>query len=267
MTAGITTQKATMGQVNNAGVEMNISTVNLKRENLTWTSDFVFTLNRNKLVDLYGDGQDDITNNLFLGHPLSVIYGYRTDGIFQDGPNAGTPIFLTKEGEQTTNPSATDREILGYTDENFRLSWSNTVRYKNWQFYVMFNGIFGGNGYGLASNTFAYSTYNTQMSCNALDIPFYTNQEPSTVYPKPNYSDSKYQVYNSFGHIRLQDVSVSYNLKDIAKKIGLNNAKVTLSGRNLFFIAPHWKMSDPQARSKNAGYLPRTLNLGFNVTF
>ena len=267
MTAGITTQKATMGQVNNAGVEMNISTVNLKRENLTWTSDFVFTLNRNKLVDLYGDGQDDITSNLFLGHPLGVIYGYRTDGIFQEGPNAGYPIFLTKEGEQTTNPSATDREILGYTDENFRLSWSNTVRYKNWQFYVMFNGIFGGNGYGLANNTFAYSTYNTQMSCNALDIPFYTTQEPSTVYPKPNYSDGKYQVYNSFGHIRLQDVSVSYNLKDIAKKIGLNNAKVTLSGRNLFFIAPHWKMSDPQSRSKNAGYLPRTLNLGFNVTF
>jgi len=66
----------------------------------------VFTLNRNKIVELYGDGQDDLTKSLFIGEPINTIFGYRTDGIYQDGTYAGRPIFLTASGEQTPNPSA-----------------------------------------------------------------------------------------------------------------------------------------------------------------
>ena len=267
MTAGITTQKATMGRVDNKGLEINFNTVPVKTAALTWNSDFVFTLNRNKIVDLYGDGQDDPTKSLFIGYPINTIYGYRHDGIFQDGVNAGQPIFLTADGQQTDNPSADDRQILGYTDENFRLSWANTLRYGNWQLYMLIQGIFSGNGYGLASNTFAYSTYDTTEACTAFDIPFWTKQEPNNTYPKPNYSDSKYQVYNPYGHVRLQDLSLSYNLSKLASQIGVRSARFTLSGRNLFFIAPKWKLSDPENRSGNGIGIPRAVTLGLNVTF
>ena len=266
MTAGITTQKATMGRVDNKGVEINLNTVPVKTSKLTWNSDFVFTLNRNKIVDLYGDGQDDITKSLFIGHPINTIYGYRNQGIFQTGDNAGTPIFLTKDGQQTNNPSADDRDILGYSDENFRLSWSNTLRYGNWQFYMLIQGIFSGNGYGLANNTFAYSTYDTTEAISAYDIPFWTAQEPNNIYPKPNYSDGKYAVYNPYGHIRLQDVSISYNLSQLANKIGVRSARFTLSGRNLFFIAPKWKLSDPENRGGGSIGIPRAFTVGLNIT-
>lgn len=268
MSTGITSQKATMGRVDNNGVEINLSTVNVKKSDLTWNSDFVFTLNRNKLKDLYGDGLDDIANGRFLNHPLSVIYGYTNGEIFQDGPYKGRPSYITADGEVTANPSAdTDRSILGSSDENFRLSWGNTIRWNNFQFYVMFQGIFGGNGFGLANNTFAYNSYDTTASTSALDIPFFTDAQPSKTCPAPNVNDSKFTVYNSYGHIRLQDASVSYNLKSLASKIGLNSARLTLSGRNLFYIAPNWKMSDPQARSAESCYLPRTCSLGLNVSF
>ena len=266
MGAGITSQKATMGRVDNKGIEINLNTVPVKTMGLTWNSDLVFTLNRNKIVELYGDGQDDIANNLFIGHPINTIFGYRTEGIFQEGEYAGQPIFYTKDGEQTVNPAPEDRVILGYGDENFRLSWANTVRWGNWQFYMLIQGIFGGGGYGLANNTFAYSTYDTTAACTAFDIPFWTRQEPNNTYPKPNYSDSKYQVYNSFGHVRLQDLSVSYNLGSLAKKVGLKGARATLSGRNLFYIAPFWKMSDPENRSGYGIGIPRAVTLGINVT-
>ena len=263
MTAGITNQKATMGQVDNKGVEINLSTQNIKRSNFTWMTDFVFTLNRNKLVDLYGDGQDDEANGLFLGQPLSSIFTYEVSRI---NPENGEPLYFDANGEEVVNPAPGDRRIIGYGDENFRLNMANTFNYKNLRFYVMFAGIFGGNGFGLANNTFAYSTYDTTAAISAYDIPFWTPDNHTSEYPKPNMSDGKYQIYNSFGFVRLQDVSVAYNLKSLADKIGVSSARVTLSGRNLFFIAPHWKFSDPQARSGN-GYLPRTVNLGLNVTF
>ena len=273
MTAGITTQKATMGQVDNSGVEINLNTQNIKRKDFNWTSSVVFTLNRNKLVDLYGNGEDDITNGLFLGEPLSVIYGYAHDGIYApntmvDGADyGGRPIFLDKDGNQTHNPSADDRRILGYGDENFRMSFSNTLRYKNWQLYFMFNGIFGGNGFGLANNTFAYTTFDTTAACTAYDIPFWTKENPSNEYPSPTVNESKFQVYNSFGHVRLQDLSLSYNLSNLTKKIGVKSARLTLSGRNLFVIAPKWRLSDPQSRSGSGVGLPRAFTAGLNVTF
>jgi len=268
MTAGITSQKATMGQVDNRGVEINATTVNIKKRDFSWTSDFVFTLNRNKLVDLYGDGQDDIANSLFLGEPLSVIYNYKVFGIDQDGSIAkpGEAIFLDANGEKTDNPNASDKQILGYTDENFRLSWANTFTYKNLQLYVFFQGVFSGNGYGLRDNTFAYRTFNTTEG-NALNIPFYYADRTDTDCPHAVYNESKYAVYNPYGYVRLQDLSLSYNMKSLAQKIGLANAKVTLSGRNLFYLAPKWRMADPEMTSGYTVGMPRAFTLGVNVTF
>ena len=267
MGAGITNQDDTMGQVNNTGLEINMTTQNIKRKKFNWTSDFVFTLNRNKLVDLYGDGQDDVVNGQFLGHPLSVIYGYVVGGIYQDGEYAGRPYFLTADGQQTINPAAEDRKILGYGDESFRLSWGNTFRYGNWSLYFMLQGIFSGGMYGKANNTFAYTTVDTTAAISAYDIPFWTKDNPSEIYPAPNVNESKFQVYNPFGHVRLQNISLTYNLTSLAQKIGVKNARLTLSGRNLFFIAPGWKLSDPQNRSGDGVGMPRTVTLGLNVTF
>ncbi|HYH56713.1 MAG TPA: SusC/RagA family TonB-linked outer membrane protein, partial [Anseongella sp.] len=53
-----------VGQVHNHGVEFSLNTVNLRRENLTWESSFVFSLNRNRIdkltgQDANGDGRED----------------------------------------------------------------------------------------------------------------------------------------------------------------------------------------------------------------
>ena len=74
-------------------------------------------------------------------------------------------------------------------------------------------------------------------------------------------------MYNPYGYIRLQDVSLSYSMKALARKIGLANAKLTLSGRNLFYIAPKWRMADPEMPNGYTVGMPRAFTLGVNVTF
>lgn len=266
MGAGITTQKATMGQVDNKGVEINATSFNFRGKDFKWTTNLTFTLNRNKLVELYGDGQDDITNAYFIGKSLGAIYGYEVKRI---NPETGTPIFVAKDGSETENPKAEDRKILGYDKENFRMGLANTFTYKNWQLYIMFTGIFGGHDYGKADNTFAYTTYSTGHSTSAYDIPFWTPQNKSTKYPSPAFTNpgGYYAVYNSYGHVRLQDVSLSYNITPLVTKFKIKNAKVTLSGRNLFYIAPKWKRSDPDSRSGDSIGLPRAVTMSLNFSF
>ena len=267
MGAGVTTQKATMGQVNNWGIEINASSVNIKNNDFSWTSDLTFTLNRNKLVELYGDGQDDLTKGYFIGKSLGAIYGYEVARI---NPETGMPIYIAGDGSETENPNpATDRKILGYQKENFRLYFANTFKYKNWQLYVMLTGIFGGGGYGKANNTFAYTTYAFGRSASAYDIPFWTPENKSTEYPSPAFNNTNgyYQIYNNYGHVRLQDLSLSYNITPLVSKWGISNAKVSVSGRNLFYIAPHWKMGDPEVRSASIISMPRAFTVALNLSF
>ena len=84
MGSGITSQKATMGRVDNWGIEADLTTTNIRKKNFSWTTSVTFSMNRNKLVDLYGNGEDDVPNSLFLGKSLGAIYGYKWIGIVQE---------------------------------------------------------------------------------------------------------------------------------------------------------------------------------------
>ena len=76
MSSGMTSQQATMGRIDNWGIEANINGTIIRNQDWYWGSTLVFSLNRNKLVDLYGNGEDDIPNSRFLGKSLGAIYGY-----------------------------------------------------------------------------------------------------------------------------------------------------------------------------------------------
>jgi hypothetical protein len=64
------------------------------------------------------------------------------------------------------------------------MSLTNTLSYKNIQLYVMLNGVFGGNGYGLARNNMAYLSYEGYQNRNTLDHPFWTVDIPATPIPQ-----------------------------------------------------------------------------------
>ncbi|MGE4586006.1 MAG: SusC/RagA family TonB-linked outer membrane protein [Mangrovibacterium sp.] len=156
---GFKTVYASMGQVNNTGVELTLRSVNIQESELNWTTGLTFWKNNNKLKKLYGedldgDGRedDDIGNSLFIGKSLGAIYGYKQDGIVQEddaeymaltGASPGSPKYMDMDG--VSGITADDRTIVGYTKENFRLNMSNTLRYKNFEFYMLITGIFGGN--------------------------------------------------------------------------------------------------------------------------
>ena len=59
---------ANVGKIQNRGVELTLSTVNITKNNFSWSTNFTFTKNNNELLELYGDGQTvDKGNKLFVG--------------------------------------------------------------------------------------------------------------------------------------------------------------------------------------------------------
>lgn len=51
-----------VGKTRNKGVEFTLNTVNIRNKDFEWSTGIIFSLNRDKIVDLRGDKKDDITN-------------------------------------------------------------------------------------------------------------------------------------------------------------------------------------------------------------
>ena len=158
-----------IGQTRNKGVEISLNSVNIQNNDFTWTTNLNFFLNRDEIVELRGDGKDDITNKWFIGEPLRVFYDYNVVGIWQyDDPCYvkkevdGKIIegFYNEKGEEIQKGakpgsarledvngdgkiSAADKKVIGSKTPSFLLSMGNQFRYKNFSFSFLLNGVFG----------------------------------------------------------------------------------------------------------------------------
>ena len=241
--------------------------------------------NQNKLVHLYGedkngDGKedDDISGSLFIGKSLKAIYGYEQDGIVQaddteyialTGALPGAPKYKDIDG--VAGITGTDRKILGYEKENFRLNMSNSISYKNFELYAMITGIFGGNNYFLRSNTSAFLSGDERFSDNTISKPYWTPENKSNVYPSPYFvGDGRYLALQSRGFVRIQDVSLSYTFNQPwVKSANINSLKVFLSAKNLATFT-NWIGGDPETGAtvaQNTFPVPSTFSFGANISF
>lgn len=277
MGAGITEQMATMGKVQNWGIEAVVKTTNVESGDFRWTSALTFTMNRNKLAELYGgDEEDDLNAGLFIGESLSAIYGYEWIGIVQqsdidyinaNGGEPGDAMYANIDGSEDGAITVNDRKILGFGKESFRMSLQNTFSWKNFQLYALFNGIFSGGQYGYAENNMAYLSSDGFQYHNMLNHPWWTEENRSDTYPRVNFTDARYNALQKYTFIRLQELNLSYTFdRELLNKFKFSSLKVFVSGSNLFFFAPDWEYSDPEIRSFEAAQLPRTFTLGINFT-
>lgn len=284
---------ASMGQVNNKGIELSLRTVNIQNRDWTWSTFATFWTNSNKLVHLYnedldGDGKedDDIASNLFIGESLGAIFGYKQTGIVQEedtdyieanGTQAGYPKYDDMI-DGVPGLSTDDRTILGYEKENFRLNFGTTLKYKNLELYLLAVGVFGGNNRYLKENQFAYIHYEagrqTPDEATYFNRPYWTPENRSNVYPKitfPFRGDGRFKGLQSRSWVRIQDISLSYNFNSAAwmKSLNVNSLKLFLAAKNVAVFTKWFGFDPEQGTSWMSGTypVPATYSLGVNLSF
>ncbi|MCO6025335.1 TonB-dependent receptor [Prevotella cerevisiae] len=297
---GLTSLEETMGQINNSGIELTLNTKNIETRDFQWESQLIYSLNRNKLKSLYGDGKDDVTNSLFLGKSLGAIYGYKNIGIIQcaydasgkpaydangnlevadadkayaaaNGAKPGDVKFEDVNGDGKITSS--DRKILGYTVPNFTMSLGNTLTYKNLQLYFLFTGTFGGDGYGRSTNIYAYRTASDFYGDNNLNHGWWTPENRSNKYPSVTYNNDNYTPVQGFGFVRLSDLTLSYSFtQPWVRNLRISNLQVYVACKNLFTIT-NWTGGDPEVQqtlTSNKSYqypVSKTVSFGLKLTF
>jgi len=287
-TSGFTSILASLGQIDNQGVEIALGTRNIDTKNFSWTTNVTYWKNRNKIAKLYGDDidgdgieDDDISNSLFIGESLGAIYGYEYIGVVQEsdtqyiadnGASPGDPMFRDLDGEPGIT-AAGDRKILGFSTPNFRMGFANTFIYKNFSLYTLFSGTFGGDNYYLGSNPRSNSLQN-RFDFNDVDNgAWWTPENQSTTNLRPDFNDSRYLGLQSRGFVRLQNVNLTYKfMPDVLERlgVGINSLEMYLSADNPLVITDWFGGGDPEEGiSAQSGTLPimSAYTFGINLSF
>ena len=257
---GYTSIWTNIGGVANKGIELELSTVNVE-DRIRWESRFIFSLNRDKITDLYGDGRDDLGNSWFIGQPISAIYDYeRTGGVWteeelysgeiHEGFYPGQFRLRDFNGDGRISPNE-DRTIVGYATPNYRFSIGNNISYRNFHLSFLLNSIQGGNGYFMQSNrtfleatsAFDYANRSNQPAIRENWIPGSGIDDAPAIYNYPTYESGNYQD-RSF--VRLEDVTLTYTFdSDILNVVGLRGLQLYVNGKNLYTWT-NWEGYDPE---------------------
>ena len=280
---GFGSVSSNIGKIRNKGVEFTITSHNIRNKDFEWNTTLNFASNSNKIISLTGidndgDGKEDdlVASNLFIGQPISAIYNYQIDGIWQltdeipTGYHPGNYRVVDTNGDG--NITVDDRIILGKTTPAYRFGLLNTFRYKNFNFSFFINSIQGGkNGYLSAnSETLVRGDANSRRWNRASELAadYWSPSNPNATYSRSIQGGTiSPTLYQDRSFIRLQDVSLSYNLPTaVVNKIGLEALDFFVTGKNLITITD-WKGWDPEA---NSGYFGRpvlrSFSIGLNLT-
>lgn len=279
---------ANVGETKSMGLDLTLNTVNVQTEDFQWSTDFSGSWQENEIVELANGTEDDLVNEWFIGESQSVIYGYESNGIWQESDadeiasfNANGHTFspgnarpVDQNGDLVIDAN-NDRIILGNEIPRFIVGLTNTFNYKDFELSIFLFGRFG-------------YTYNTGGEglvgrYNSRKVDYYTVADTDSEYQKPIYSagfgDQYYETlgYRSGSFIKIRNISLGYNLPQrITEDLGLSNLRFFVQAANpgMLYSKIDWLDLDvtrpednDQGFSTGNSAVNRGFTLGMNVEF
>ncbi|UOR04950.1 TonB-dependent receptor [Hymenobacter aerilatus] len=241
---------ANVGSVRNQGVDVALTTRNIDKPDFSWETNMNVSVVRNRVLQIYGTGGDDIGSNLFIGKSLGGIYTYEKVGVWQVGEDPSGQDASAKPGDLKFRDvngdgkiDSNDRTYQGSTIPEWQGGITNTFRYKGLSLRVFFQtvqGVLRNNGnlnfvdLGGRSNT-------------PEEVGYWTPENRSQDRPGLNYNNPRgYSYPSDASFTRLKDVTLNYNFPStLTEKLRLGNLSVYVSGRNLYTWTD-WVGWDPE---------------------
>lgn len=287
-----------VGSVRNSGFEVSLNTTNIKTDNFTWTTNFIFAANKNKILKL-NNGDADIfpgpnflgqTNILRVGESIGSLYGMTRLGTYSTDEADLAAQHNLKPGDRKYIYNADGSNyysIIGRTTPKWTGTFSSTMNYKGWDFSFDIRFVQGLN----TAATYKHSVEDRQTISNSLATvldawtPDHQNTMISQVRNYKFAQDSHFDTWwvENGSFIRGQNFTLGYSLQDAAlQKLKLSRLRVYASVQNLFVITKYTGY-DPEVDTFNSGYgsnssfsqnldffanpRPRVWNLGLTLTF
>ncbi|WP_162847150.1 SusC/RagA family TonB-linked outer membrane protein [Mucilaginibacter gracilis] len=263
----------------NSGVEIEITTINLSKHDLKWSTSFNITVPKNRLQE-FPRLSSSSYSNLIIGQPLSVLSGLQFADI---NPATGILEFRNASGGITTSPVyASDKNInIGNTEPKCYGGLENNLQFRNWNldFLFEFRKQIGttiiGNLYN--NTTYPGTMYNQpiivlnrwQAPGDVSNISKYTTTSTSAAYASLNnvrIYGTDYR-YGDASYARLKNIVLTYSMPPKwIRRAGLKSLQLYSSAQNLLVITDY-KYADPETQTLQKTPPVRTITVGLKTNF
>ena len=273
---GEITKMGNVANMKSKGVEISLSTQNIKTKDFSWTTDFIYSHTHNVVTRLDNTSRAiDRVSGVGLpmeGYPVRGIFSYDFRGLNEEG----LPTFVNETNGTLTvsdiNFQSYDADYLVYSgnaDPTDVGSFGNTFTYKGFRLNVFITYSFGNVVRMQDAFDEEYSDFDAMPrefknrwmvpgDEDVTNIPVIASQRQVRddtnlryAYSAYNYSDERIAKGN---FIRMKEISLGYDFpKAWASKLGLNALSLKAQGTNLFLIYADKKLNGQDPEFFNAG--------------
>ena len=264
-----------IGAMVNRGFELQLNADVVRRGSFVWNVSANVSYNHNEITELYNGLNEyelsSTSTKLVVGHAVGEFYVNRYAGV---NPANGDALWLTKDGEETTEFNESDKVMIGKSyiapwqgGFGTSLTWRGLTLSAQFA-WVADRWMFNNDRFFEESNGL-YSTYNQSRR-----ILYDGWKQPGDITDIPRYGvtpqmDSRFLEDASF--LRLKNVMLSYSLPSnmLRKSKFFTSARIYVQAQNLFTFTA-FSGIDPEASGNvyKAQYpMSRQYSMGVDLTF
>ena len=279
---------ANVASMQSHGIEFTLSTKNIKKENFSWSSDFIFSYAKNEVTELKGRTRmmELVSGSGFAreGYPVRALFSIPFAGLNSNG----MPQFNINGNITSTDINFQEREKLDYlkyegpTDPTITGSFGNIFTYKGFKLNVFMTYSFG--------NVVRLNPYFNYKYSDLSAMPrefknrwTVSGDESKTNIPvilsSPQYEANRtlYKAYNAYNYsteriakgdfIRMKEISVTYDFpQKWISPIKASNLSLKLQATNLFLIYADKKLNGQDPEFFNTGGVASPVPRQFTLT-
>jgi len=289
-TSGFTTLTLNAGEIQNSGIEVTMNAKPVMTRNFSWNIGLNFSHNTNEVLDIYpglseivvgtqfGYSRSSVTMKYIPGESVGDIFGTPISRYYAKPDtdplhvNKKLPALIKDDGFPVLEP-ATNQKILGNAYPKWVAGISNTITYKSFSLYFLFDGHFDVQKYDQLNNfmaAFGIAKYTENRNQTTIFNGVLANGTPNTkavwlgqgVGPDGvDYGNGYYRnVYRGVSEnfvedasfIKLRTISLTYNLNPKwLQKSFVKAASVGFTGINLW-MHTNYVGYDPESSSSPA---------------
>ncbi|GAB3967259.1 TonB-dependent receptor [Spirosoma terrae] len=269
----------------NKGFELSLSYLGKPIGDFTYSVSANFARFRDKITVLPEEVRSAFAGNAvttIIGHSQLDLFGYRTDGIFQNqeevnrhaqqvGAAPGRIRYKDLNGDGKID--ALDQEFFGTTLPGLEYGTRIEIGYKRFDFSIFGSGVTGRTGFD------PYTFYNNfirgrdNVGPGVFDA--WTPQNTSSQIPALTLSDGNNETRTSdyfnvnTSYYKIRNIQLGYTFpKDAVSKFGLTSLRLYGMAENVFWLkSKRFLGPDPERIDVNTIPVPRTFTFGLNVSF
>lgn len=275
--SGMITKYGNVASMNSSGVELSLSSTNIKTKDLSWTTDLVYSYARNKVTSL-ASGQQTVaalvtgTGFARQGYPVGSVFSIPFVGLNSEG----LPTFINHAGQVTTtgiNFQERERtdflQYEGTADPKHFGSLGNTLTYRGWTLNLFLTYGFGN---VVRLDPAFRASYDDLVATpkefanrwieigdeRTTDVPTIASRrmahnDTNLIYAYNAYNYSTARIARG-DFIRLKELSLAYAFpKALAKKLAVSDLSLKLQATNLLLLYADSKLNGQDPEFLNSG--------------